>query len=243
MNKTDQIESKLAALRDELLPYGVTGIRFDYLVTDAGISRRILVLDRHGTGNRFALISRREGLREKGIRAMVNNLPMDREQANRVLDLADDLSELNDMGAWPLEITEREPVIGNYAGVGGTPYRDLPGFKRRYNNLLNRLPSVRRIDVQVHIGTSKKGNSRKGWITFFDCDGVQLASIATNHLATMLRDWYGTDDKAHAVADANTGRWARQLDVDLDDFMDVAMDLLSFDNLLQVTGLHLDQPA
>jgi len=244
MSKTDQIEQKLEELKNELLPLGVAGVRMDYMVTDNGTSRRIMVLDRHGAGARFALVSKRAPIREKGVRSLVNNLPIEADQANRILDLAEELSELNDMGAWPFETTPRESAVADNTGVDGNGYGALPGFKRRFNNLRDCLPNIQRIRIDEHQGKSTKGsNTRKAWASFYSFDGEQVASIAINHLRTMLRDWYGTDADAQPTADANCGRWANQLGISLNDFMDVAMDLMSFDGYLQVTDIYLDYEA
>lgn len=241
--RNNRIQTLVGELGSLLRPHGVVGVRLDYLTTDRDVSRRVLMPERHHAGTKYAVVSTRENQRPKGVKAMVHMLPMSETDAARALDLAGELSDLNDMGAWPFEPDARAPDVATALGVGETKYSKLPGFLRRYQHIRDTLPAVAYVDLTVHVGTSTKGNSRKGWMHFYGDDGEQLASIPTNVLATSLRNWYGTDDAKHAEGDAKLGRWAHQLGVPLDDFMDTAMELLQFDNLLEVTGINLREPA
>lgn len=242
MARIQEINQYLEALRPLLLPLGLVGIRLGYLTTDSDRSRRVLVLDRHGATSRYALISPRPQGRAAGIKALVHHHPIDAPVADQILDLAHELSELNDMGAWPLVSTTRDSVFIGPDGIEGTPFSDHPGFWRRYHNLCGCFPGVERILFTAHIGESKKGSSRKVWMSFRGADGIELAAVAVNHMATMLRDWYGPEDAAHSKADANLGRWAHQLGVSLDYFMDAALDLVTFDTMQQVTEIRLEPP-
>lgn len=245
-SKIQALVSDIGAL---LQPYGVVGVRLDYLTTDRDVSRRVLMPERHFAQTKYAVVSPRDSQRPKGLKAMFHIIPPIEKQviseadASRVLDLADELSDLNDMGAWPFQPDTRVPDVATYYGVGSTAYAKLPGFKRRYHHIRKCLASVARIDMAVHVGTKDKASSRKAWMHFYDDNGDQVAAIPTNVLATSLRQWYGTDDAKHVEADAKLGRWAHQLNAPLDAFMDIALDLLQFDTLLEVTGINLREPA
>lgn len=241
MARLQDINGLLDELGVLLLPQGIVGLRLDYMVTDSQRSRRIVQLERHGASPRYAFLSARPHLRPQGVKAIVNNMRVDADGANQILDLVHQLSDLNDVGAWPLATTDRESVVVTPAGIEGTPFTNHPGFGRRYDHLCRRFKGVSRIVFSANMGETKKGSSRKVWMSFRDDDGNEMAAIAVNALAKMLRDWYGPEDAAHAQADANLGRWAHQLGMALDDFMDAALDLLTFDSLQQVTEIQLEE--
>lgn len=239
---TQEIGHLVDRLGELLMPYGCVGLRTSYFVTDQGVSRRSLICERHGASPRYAVLSMRPTQREKGVKSLVSTIGVTEELANEVLDLAHELSEFNDVGAWPFVTDERPAVLVSATGVNDVPYAQLPGFGPAFLCVQINLPAIDRIVISQHVGERKGGRSQKGWMHFFDAGENQICAVSINSLATMIREWYGEVEDKRAEADAHLGRWAHQCGVDLHAFIEAAMHLMSFDAYLRVTEIDLRDP-
>lgn len=236
VNQTQQLLNDLAAL---VKPFGVVSLATDYLVTKSRAYRRCVVLHRHGKKKAYAVVSRRPEQRENGLKALRAVLGMNADIGDKVLDAAEALSELNDLGAWPVEADERAPLVATETGIGGTPYDQLPAMEQAFASIQSALPRVARIDVQVSTLTENNRNSRKGWLHFYDAHGNQTAAIATNMLASHLRGWYDLQDENRQTADRHLKRWATQLDAEQGPFTHAMISLMTLDTFVGITGVDL----
>lgn len=239
--RNDRINHIIGELQSLLAPFQCIGVRTDYTVTDMGVNRRCIVPERHGAGGRYAALSIRDNIRPKGIRSLVNFLGITPPDADQVLNLALELSELNDIGSWYFESDDRAERTAGEFGVGAKRYAQLPGFSYAYQNLRDAIPAIERIDIAKHTGTRKGGKSVKGWMHFYDRAGDQVCAVSTNLLATSVQNWFGDDEAERVVADRHLGRWAHQTNADLPRFVEAAMHLLQFDANQRVTCINLKE--
>lgn len=239
-NRAQDIEVHLAELRRHLLPMRRIGVRTDYIVVPTGANRRVLVLEAHQKANKFALVSSRAGLRERGVAALRNNTALNEDECQAVLNAAEALSEINDLGAWPLVTFERPPRVASSAGVSGCPCAEIPGYQRAFDTIRSALPHVDRVEILESRQDPKGGGTRKGWMHFYGPGGEQWAAVSTNLLGTMLRDWFSGNADAYPIADKRLGRWAKQVGADLPAFIEAAMDLRRLDSIVGVSEVRLE---
>lgn len=240
-NRNREIAQHLGTLRTLLMPHKCIAVRTDYRVTEAGVNRRCLVPEAHGRGSHYAFISTRDNVRPRGVHALVHSINIGVADADRVLNAAEALSELNDVGAWPLAIDDRRARVAHESGIESRPYQRLPGFEAAYQNVRDALPQIARVDLTSNTSDIGKKNSRKAWMHFYDHAGDQVAAIAVNLLATSIKGWFDDDDVERAKADRHLGRWANQLNADQSRFTEAAMDLLRFDSVIGATSINLQE--
>lgn len=237
MTQVNPIQQLLNDLSDLVKPFGVVSLSTDYLVTKTDAYRRCVVLNRHGKKKAFAVVSKRPEQRENGLKALRAVLGMDASVGNQVLDTAEALSELNDLGSWPMASDDRVPLVATDHGIGSTQYESLPGMEQAFTAIKQALPSLGRIHVLVSTLTENNRNSRKGWMHFYDLDGKQSAAISTNMLATHLRGWFDLTDQDRRTADRHLKRWATQLGAEQGSFIHAMVSLMTLDTFVGITGV------
>lgn len=236
-SKIDQLVGRLSEL---LTPFNCVGFRLDYIVSGNGANRRCLIPDRFGAGGRGAFVSNRDNIRPKGLKTLHATLNIPEAVGNEILDVALELSEINDMGAWAFSTDEREPRVAGRHAVGSRGCDSLPGYTADMDNLRDALAQINAIDIVTHTAHSaKKGTNYKAWFYFHDAAGEQVCSIANNHLAMIMRDWMSDDEQKKIEADRRMGRWANQVNADRDRFVEAARILLQFHAYLGVTKIDL----
>lgn len=239
-SQNSRIDELVARLGELLVPFDCVGVRLDYIVSGNGANRRCLVPDRFGSGARSAIVSSRANMRPKGLKTLRTTLNVPESVGEEVLDVALELSEINDMGAWAFKIDERPPRVVDQHMVGGRRIDSLPGYEADLDNLRDALPQVHTIDIVTHTRhNTQRVVGRKAWFYLYDGAGNQVCAIALNHLATTMRDWLGDDDQKLSEADRRMGRWSHQVNSDHARFIEACRILLQFDAHLGATKINL----
>lgn len=241
MNQFNQIQHLLEQLRLRLERYQVVGVRTDYTVSNStGNSLRCLVPEKHGMAVRYAVLSPREGTRRHGVAALEKYLGIkDRAEANAILDMAHELSEINDLGSWPLAVDARPEIVATSTGIGGRAYRRLPGLEQAFRNMGDAMPSISEIVLTMNTGSRKQTlKSTKTWASFRDRSGDELCALTLGQLALSLKKWFAEGDADRPTADRHLGRWANQVNADQGRFIEAAMELIKFDSILGVTRIQ-----
>lgn len=240
--RTTQIQALLKDLF-ELLPAKVIGVRTDYIVTPVGANRRVLICEYFAGRHHYCLISPRDGLRERGIKSLRCSVGIEDEaRCNRVLALAEELAEINDLGAWPRQPETGQDRVIDGKSIAGHDLNRMPGPAAAYDALLWTLPAVQSIVIHaMHEQPNKKsGHKRKAWLSFMDKDGNELVALLANPLPAMLRDFHlQLDEDAYRLADRHLGRWAHQLGIEQAAMTEALTVLTTLDLVIRPTFIDL----
>lgn len=242
---TNSPERIVAQLSDLLAPTGLPAIRTDYKVDSRGFSRRYLVLDSFSEKPRYVLMSPRPHLREIGLARMAKYTELSEEDATRVLDLAHELSELNDIGGWALgprdpDVEER---VASMDGIGHLDYGRFPALAYSVdllNNLLSEHVSRVEIDIRRVRGGRKEGGRRRAWHYYYDQDGRQVGAHSSTDTGWRISSWMNSAD--HEVRDAAeryVRGWGGQLKVSPDAMAATFLEAVKLEQYLGVTRINL----
>lgn len=223
------------------LPGNVTGIRTDYSISQDGASRRGLSIERFGKKNIFILVSPRDRIRSRAEQLLRDNAAVLEKDAAALLDDAHELTEINDLGAWPLVPDRREARRMSRHGIGGRSFKSLPGAEDLWLSVSANIPQIETIHIAEALdATPGRSNSRKSYASFRDRSGDEVASIQLNQLSRQVRDMsFPLSEEDYKNADRRTGRWAHQVGADQKGFIAAMICLLSIDNYFAPTEINL----
>src|SRR5690625_355980 len=225
-----------------LMPASITAIRTDYKVTAGGASRRYLVLESEQDKPRYAILSPRPNVRPIGIGRMVKYTGLSEKDADRVLDLAHELSEVNDIGCWPIgPKPDVAPRVVNGEGVGELSYAAYPALAKSYD-LLNDLLDGRgsRIDIDVREIPSARGMRRQAWDFYYDDQGRQLAALHSRNTGAVLTHWmFPRDEADQDPMERYVRGWGGQLQVAPDVMAAAFLEVIKLEQFMGVTRVGL----
>lgn len=238
-------ETLVAQISDFLLPAGVQSIRTDYKIDSQGHSRRYLVLETMTDKPRYVMVSPRPHLRERGVERMSKYAELSEADANVVLDLAHELSELNDIGGWALgprelEIPER---VASLEGIGHLDYGRFPALAYSVdllNDLLAENISRVEIDIRQISGGRKKGGRRRAWHYYYDLDGRQVGAHSTIETGWRISSWMNNpDDEIRDASERYVRGWGGQLRTAPDAMAAAFLEAVKLEQYLGVTRVDL----
>lgn len=210
---TDLIDS----IRADLASSAAIGFRTDYKVTRDGSSRRYLVISMSDKDT-FAVLSPRPSQREIGAKRVMAAAGVTEDAAMRLLDSAHALSEINDIGAWPVAPARGSvSVVLDDSAVGAVSYSSMPSFSHSYEFLSGLMgSSITSIDVHTgSVGGSterKIKGTRRSWLSFNAHSG-SVCSIAVPRFHAVFRDWLTGNEDAKDQSDHFIRRWGQQVHV------------------------------
>lgn len=239
-NPNQRIDEQLSRVRELVEGFKVAGVRTDYVTTSGGYNRRVVHLERHGTRSRYAFVSPRLYQRETGVRSLTSSLGMPADRAFELLDVVEELSELNDMGAWPLVWDPRPAVNVSLNGFNEEGFDVLPMMEDVVNLIRTTMPEVARIEFFTSTRLVSEENRRLGWAQFYDAHGAQVASISTNLLHSAINYYDMGSHEDYFLADRRIGRWAHQLGADQDMFIRAADMLVEIQRSATIATMYLD---
>lgn len=225
----------------ERLPANVTGIRTDYSISQDGASRRGISIERFGKKNIFILVSPRDRIRSRAEQLLKDNAGVLEKDTTALLDAAHSLTEINDLGAWPLVADRREARHMSKHGIGNRSYKNLPGAEDLWLTVSANLPQIETIHIAEALDeTPGRSNSRKSYASFRDRSGEEVAAIQLNQISRQVRDMsFPLSEEDYKNADRRTGRWAHQVGADQKGFIAAMICLLSIDNYFAPTEINL----
>lgn len=221
-----------------LLPARVIAIRTDYVVSPKPASRRVLQCEYFGSKHHYCLLSTRPNLRETALKTLRCSIGVQETvDAERILDLAAELAEHNDLGAWA------RPGI-TCAPSGGSLTPDAPGHTpaliAAYEAVRAGLPGIDRIELAQ--AYQPGGSSRKSWWQLYTGE-AQVVAVAGNAIPGLLRSYFGSEPGGdYAAADRHLGRWAHQAGVSMPGFIDAMASVLMLETLQRPDRIVLEAP-
>ena len=236
MRSTETVLGDIAAM---LAPRRYAGIRLDYLVTDQGKSRRIMTPEKHGTRTRYALVSPRPAWRAAGVKSVTTAMGLSEVDANRLLDLCEELGNINDMGGWPLT-QDQEPArvvsASTLASIaGGVALEDA------FFNLQTGLHGIATIVVARNTFTGSSGpGSQFTWFSLRRPDGSEALSLSRHALTEALMHRTARQPDLVATADRRLGRWAHIAGIPQEAFEQAMEALLAVDGQARPTHIQLE---
>ena len=195
-------------------------LTLDYLRSEVGKNRRVVFIEREGVASFYAKISPREPIRNGGVRTLVNKTGMSEDMANHVLDLIHKLSEINDIGEWPLY---EMPGNGQALVDGRLGHLDDGTEQSMFRPIHQQLEGVlRNITLIRTVANVPVGSRSKYWFYFYDQEGNQVAAINQGRLRKTAWDYIqGTAGNEDAVK-FRLARWAAQLQTSIGGMLKVA---------------------
>lgn len=234
----DQILSQIFTL----LPPKVVGLRTDYLVSADGASRRTLQCEYFGSRHHYCLVSPRPAVRARGLKTLRSSVGVtDDAIANRILDLANELGDLNDLGAWPRFVDDEIPRELDTRGKGLVAGGAGALLQQAVDAIRDGLPGVSAIDLTSATARDGKGTHRKAWWSLRDSEGEQLVAVSANAIPGLLRSYFLREGEGRfEVADRYLGRWAHQARVDQPGLINAFAALVSLEALVRPTRIRLE---
>lgn len=226
-----------------LAPSGISAIRTDYKITADGASRRYLVLESACDKPRYAVLSPRPHSRRIGIQRVTKYTGLSEQDADRVLDLAHALSDINDVGSWPLGPTKvRAERVLDGSRLGELDYAAYPALARSYDVLNELLDGrVARIAIDVR-SVGRSGRLRRhAWHFYYDHQGFQLSAHSSQNTGSVLNQWmFPQELNIQDAMERQVRGWGGQLGVAPDTMAATFLEVLKLEQFLGVTTVNLD---
>lgn len=165
---------------------------------------------------------------------------LDEDKATRFLTAASALQKLNSIGAWPLKVSNRPPMVATEYEVGTVAYEQSNYLGEAVQYLADTMERVDYIDIRYFDMPNK--SRWRAWASFRSWSDHELASIDTSaislHLEAVL---VRRETKLRAVNVQRVAGWADQLGCTPQQMTKVLNLLSMFAANLTLTKIELDE--
>lgn len=186
--RVSEVDEQLQIIRT-LLPDAV-GIRNDPLVssrfTYPAVVRSTYVEMETGKSRQIRIPEHLdEEVFERSMPILAERFELDEEAGRRFMVAAHALQNLNNIGAWPLRVSEREEMVATEVDVGTVAYEQGNYLSE---SVLHLIDTLDRVDhLQIRYADLGRGGRWRAWVSFQrPSSDLELASIDTSAIALHL---------------------------------------------------------